>query len=75
MQLMIPSRKKNEDKKSTIEYETHENIDEKVDENELSEIDKLSLDEKKWRKPELEYELKIKYDIKITNIINHIHNK
>ena len=44
---MIPSRKKNEDKKSTIEYETHENIDEKVDENELSEIDKLSLDEKK----------------------------
>ena len=34
------------EKKPGVEYETHENIDDEVDEDDLYKIDKMSLDEK-----------------------------
>ena len=44
MQLVISSFKKK--RKSSVEYEIHDNIDNEVDEYDLYELDKTSLDEK-----------------------------
>ena len=55
--------------------ETHENIDDEVDEDELYELDKLSLDEKKWGNRAFESEMKIIYDINRLNGMNRIHDK
>ena len=57
-----------------MEYETHENIDDEVDEYYLYKLDKLSLDENKLYDPAFEIELKIIYDMKRLNGMNHIHD-
>ena len=44
--------------------ETHENIDAEVNEDELYDLDKTSIDEKEWRKHAFESELDYIYDIK-----------
>ena len=56
-----------------VKYESHENIDVEFDEYELYDIDKISLDEKEWRKCAFESELKNTYDIKIPNGMVCIH--
>ena len=50
--------------KLSVKYETHDNIDDEVDEDELYELDKMSLDEKKLRNLAFERKLKYIYDIK-----------
>ena len=56
-----------------MKYETHENIYYDVDENDLYHIDKMSLDEKKWRKRAFEREIEYTYDIKRQNGKSYIH--
>ena len=43
----------------SVKDETHENIDNEFNEDDLYEIDKLILDENKWRKPVFESEINI----------------
>ena len=57
-----------------MEYETHENIDDEINEDELYEIDKISLDEKYWRKRVFESVLKSIYQTKRPNGMNFIHD-
>ena len=54
--------------------ETHDNIDDKVDEDELYNLDKTILDENKQREGVFERKLKMIYDIKRPNSMNHIHD-
>ena len=63
-----------EKKKPGVEYETHENIDDEVNEYDMYKLDKLSPDEKKLHKPAFESKLKIIYDMKRLNNMNHIHD-
>ena len=56
-----------------MKYETHENIDDEVDEDELYKIDKISLDGKEWRKRAFESKIKNIYDIKMQNGITCMH--
>ena len=56
-----------------MKYESHENIDVEFDEYELYDIDKISLDEKEWRKCVFESKLKKTCDIKIPNGMVCIH--
>ena len=53
--------------------ETHENIDDEVDEDDLYKIDKMSLDETLWHKRAFEIKLNNIYDIKIPNGMTCIH--
>ena len=55
--------------------ETHDNIDDEVDEDELYEIYKMSLDEKRWRKCAFESELKDIYYIKRPDGMQCIYDK
>ena len=57
-----------------MKYETHEIIDDEVDENDLYELYKLSLDETRLLKNTFERELKIIYEIKRRNGMNHTHD-
>ena len=57
-----------------MKYETHENIDDKIYDDDMYKIDKMSLGENKWRKRSFENELKITYNIKIPNGMNCIHD-
>ena len=50
-----------------MKYETHDNIDDEVNEYELYELDKMSLDEKELRKRAFESEIKNICNIKIQN--------
>ena len=59
----------------SVKSETNENIYDNVDENELYKIDKLSLNEKKWRKHAFESELKNINYMKRLNSMNNTHNK
>ena len=56
-----------------MKYETHDNIDENVDEDYLYKIDKISLDYKYWHKRAIESEIKNIYDIKRPNGMSFIH--
>ena len=71
---MILSCKKNRIKIS-VEVETHEKIEDKFDKDNLYELDKLSLDQKKWRKHAFESDLKIIYDTKRPNGMSHVHDE
>ena len=53
--------------------ETHENIYYKVDEDDLYDLDKMSLDEKELCKRAFEIQLKYIYDKQIQNVMNCIH--
>ena len=55
--------------------ESHENIDDEVDEDELYKLYKMSLDEKEWHKREFESELKNINGIKRHNGMNCIQGK
>ena len=57
-----------------MEDETHENINDEINEEELYEIDRLSIDENKLCKHAFESGIKIIYDMKRLNGMNHIHN-
>ena len=61
--------------KISAKDETHDNIDDKVDEDVLYKPDKIVIDKNKWRKRVLERKLKNTYDIKIPNVMNCIHEK
>ena len=58
-----------------MENETHdcENTDGEIDEDDLYELDKMSLHEKEWRKHAFEIEIQDRYDIKSLNIVKHMH--
>ena len=58
-----------------MKYETHENIDDEVDEDDLYNIEKMRPDEKLWRKRAFEIKLKNTYDIKIPNVMTRIHGE
>ena len=64
-----------ENKKLSVEDETHDNINDEVGKYDLNEIDKTCLDEKKGRKRAFESKLKIIYDMKKPNGMNCIHDK
>ena len=58
-----------------MEDKRHDNLDDNFDEDELYGLDKLSLDENKWRKYAFENELKVIYIINWPNGIYHIYDK
>ena len=68
--LDYPARKS----KLGVEDETHDNIDDKVNEDDLYELDKIILDEKKWRNCTFESELKNTYAMKRPNGMNFIND-
>ena len=53
--------------------ETHEKIDDEVDEDDLYKLDKVNLDEKEWLKRVFEIGIENIYDKKIQNCITCIH--
>ena len=53
--------------------ETNENIDDEVDEDDIYNIYKMSLDDTLWRQHAFERKLKYIYDIKIPNGMTCIH--
>ena len=53
-----------DNKKLIVKYESQENIDDEGNEDDLYDLDKMSLDEKEWRKHAFESELEYIYDIK-----------
>ena len=55
-----------------LKDETKENINSKINEDELYELDKIGLDEKIWRELAIYDELKYVY-IKIQNVMTCIH--
>ena len=57
-----------------MKNETHEKINAEVDEDELYDLDKLSLDKKKWLKREFEKELKNINDMKSLDSMNNTHD-
>ena len=72
--ILTENENENENKNLSVKYETHVNIDDEVEEYDMNGLDKLSLDEKKWRKREFQNKLKYIYDINILNGTNHIHD-
>ena len=73
MHLIISSCNKNKNKVKP-ENETHLNIYDEVNEDELCELGKLSLYENKWCEHEFERKIKYIYDIKIPNSMSFIHD-
>ena len=63
-----------EKQKLSVKDETHDNIDDKVDEDELYNLDKTILDENKQREGVFERKLIMIYDIKRPNSMNRIHD-
>ena len=57
-----------------MEDKTHDNINDEVDDDELYELDKLSLHENNWTKHTFERKLKIICYIYRPNVINYIHD-
>ena len=77
MQLMISSCKIMRTKSWVQEVNNeYENTDSEIDEKDLHEIDKLSLDDsnKEWCKCEFESKLKDIYDMRRLNDMNCIHD-
>ena len=58
--------------KLIVKYETQENIDDEVDEDDLYDIDKIILDTKNWRKRVFESKILYIYDIKRSNGMNSL---
>ena len=54
----------------SVKNETHEKIDDEVDEDELYELDALSHNKNKWRNRVSEIKLKNTNDMKILNSMN-----
>ena len=59
-----------------MKNETHkyDNVNDDTDEKELYELDKLSLDDKRWRTHEFEGKVNNIHDMKSLNSMNDIHN-
>ena len=62
-----------DNKKLIVKYESQENIDDEGNEDDLYDLDKMSLDEKERRKRAFEIKLKNMYAIKRSNSFNYIH--
>ena len=60
--------------KLSVEDKTREKINDEVDEDEIYELDKISLNENKWRDFAFDSEPNFIYDTKIMNDLNHIHD-